>query len=916
MKKGGFLRNVLDTIRSNQANQGSQSGSSHPHAKATDYGNQLKSNHFSLAQVARHGFPENPTAFAFDPVQKLACIGTKSGALKIFGRPGVDVWVQHKPEYPVTHIKFIVNQGAIITVTADESIHLWSLCGPNLKLQFSANSNAISPSQSSCSKGPSPTVGSGMTSSTNPLTSTSSSLATAGTTSGGASSTQIGDPNFLIDHASSTNTSSLIDHQQSQQKYPEILHTLKFQREHITCLHLTLADKWLYIGTEKGNVHVANVETFELSGYSIAWNKAIELSRKNHPGSIIHLSECPQDTNKILIGYESGCIVLWDLKNKTAESRYYYTENLVSLAWHYEGKHFMAAHGDGSLVTWQKANPRPVNIVHPHAKSPSQQQQQSANSNNNAINLQQQQDSVQSLTSTFARSLNTNEYYKPINKVDWKTTKHQEQLLIFSGGLPHDGINSVSPLPQIQQQQELSVTPIFGSPPNASPGSRLTTPIPNSLGNSNNNLTTNASLSTPATCQSPISPSKSPLPLSAQGPTNRSASACSRQSTATTLGNPSSMFMGKQQQQRSTSLTVMLGKSITNLEMDDTIVDFITLCDNSPYENDTVEALAVIVLLSSDFIVIDLTTPTYPSFESPYPSSQLRDSPVTSMQYLADCNQDLIPFLYSSSQNVISGGPKRGYSEREWPINGGEWGQSMQSYPELVITGHADGSLKFWDMSSVNFDLISKVKTSRYFEKPNELPESMIIDISNNNANPTYNVASTIQSENPECNYFAIEKIEYYPTTKHLVVAGAMAQVIQFRLTKKDAHLPGELTTIPVESLKGPLTPGDQSLTGQQLPSLSKQHSLLRTKTPNLAAGPATTSSATSRRGPADSNSARFGGFQAELICLTSMIVSPVGSHKQLTGTSNIAPSSRKVSYYCHAPPKVTAIALNENHNM
>lgn len=52
--------------------------------------------------------------------------------------------------------------------------------------------------------------------------------------------------------------------------------------------------------------------------YVINWNKAIELSRKTHPGAIIHLSDCPCDANKLLIGYDSGILVLWDLRSRYA----------------------------------------------------------------------------------------------------------------------------------------------------------------------------------------------------------------------------------------------------------------------------------------------------------------------------------------------------------------------------------------------------------------------------------------------------------------------------------------------------------------------------------------------------------------------------------------------------------------------
>lgn len=45
----------------------------------------------------------------------------------------------------------------------------------------------------------------------------------------------------------------------------------------VTFCHLPFQSKWLYVGTERGNIHIVNVESFTLSGYVIMWNKAIEL---------------------------------------------------------------------------------------------------------------------------------------------------------------------------------------------------------------------------------------------------------------------------------------------------------------------------------------------------------------------------------------------------------------------------------------------------------------------------------------------------------------------------------------------------------------------------------------------------------------------------------------------------------------
>uniref|UniRef100_A0A0E9Q7T7 Lethal giant larvae homologue 2 domain-containing protein n=1 Tax=Anguilla anguilla TaxID=7936 RepID=A0A0E9Q7T7_ANGAN len=56
------------------------------------------------------------------------------------------------------------------------------------------------------------------------------------------------------------------------------------------------------------------------------WNKAIELSSKAHPGPVVHISDNPMDEGKLIIGFESGIVVLWDLKSKKADYRYTYDE--------------------------------------------------------------------------------------------------------------------------------------------------------------------------------------------------------------------------------------------------------------------------------------------------------------------------------------------------------------------------------------------------------------------------------------------------------------------------------------------------------------------------------------------------------------------------------------------------------------
>uniref|UniRef100_A0A1A8GUM6 Syntaxin-binding protein 5-like n=1 Tax=Nothobranchius korthausae TaxID=1143690 RepID=A0A1A8GUM6_9TELE len=504
----------------------------------------LQSEHFQLCKTVRHGFPYQPSSMAFDPVQKILAIGTQTGALRLFGRAGVECYCQHESGAAVIQLQFLINEGALVSALTDDSIHLWNL----------------------------------------------------------------------------------------RQKIPAILHSLKFNRERITYCHLPFQSKWLYIGTERGNIHIVNVESFTLSGYVIMWNKAIELSTKTHPGPVVHISDNPMDEGKLLIGFECGVVVLWDLKCKKADYRYNYDEAIHSVAWHHEGKQFVCSHSDGTLTTWNVRIPaKPAHIFTPHGKQPKDGKKP--------------------------------EPCKPILKVEYKTTRAGDPFMVLSGGLSYD-----------------------------------------------------------------------------------------------TVG-------------RRACLTVVHGKSTAVLEMDYPIVDFLTLCE-TPYPNDFQEPYAVVVLLEKDLVVIDLGQIGYPIFESPYPLS-IHESPVTCCEYFADCPSELIPALYS----VGSRQKRQGFSKKEWPISGGNWGQGTQSYPEIIITGHADGSIKFWDASALMLQVLYKLKTAKVFERARGKEEKPAADI---------------VDEDP----FAIQTLSWCPESRMLCVAGVSAHVIVYRFSKQ------EITTEVVELLE------------------------------------------------------------------------------------------------------------------
>lgn len=57
--------------------------------------------------------------------------------------------------------------------------------------------------------------------------------------------------------------------------FPSIL-LLLFPNCRPTALSWPFDSKWMYVGTDSGNIHMVNVENFVISGYCIYWSDAID----------------------------------------------------------------------------------------------------------------------------------------------------------------------------------------------------------------------------------------------------------------------------------------------------------------------------------------------------------------------------------------------------------------------------------------------------------------------------------------------------------------------------------------------------------------------------------------------------------------------------------------------------------------
>ncbi|XP_029432049.1 lethal(2) giant larvae protein homolog 1 isoform X2 [Rhinatrema bivittatum] len=91
----------------------------------------VKQELFAFNKTLEHGFPNQPSSLAFDPKLRIMAVGTKSGAVKIYGAPGVEFTGLHKETATVTQMHFLPGQGRLLSLLDDNTLHLWEIYQKN-----------------------------------------------------------------------------------------------------------------------------------------------------------------------------------------------------------------------------------------------------------------------------------------------------------------------------------------------------------------------------------------------------------------------------------------------------------------------------------------------------------------------------------------------------------------------------------------------------------------------------------------------------------------------------------------------------------------------------------------------------------------------------------------------------------------
>jgi len=288
---------------------------------------------FQFNQTLYHGFPHRPSALAYDRKLNLLAIGTREGSLRVYGRAGVEYYALVDQERKIDSIVFVENAAQLIIKCEDNSIHLYEI--------------------------PSAPI--------------------------------IGENVF---------NSELILIKSFEHFVVDLENDEKATSNRITTLTVHSSNSRIFIATsEDGAIHLLNTKKFELEQNSIALDKVQSQLPAEQPrllGAAEQILEHPLDSNLILIGYNRGQLVLWNLEQEKLEKFYSSGQQLESVCWASEsGDEFISSHNDGSYIVW--------------------------NINDNVQSSQQSKITYGPFPC------------KPINKIYGKSN---ENLIIFSGGMP------------------------------------------------------------------------------------------------------------------------------------------------------------------------------------------------------------------------------------------------------------------------------------------------------------------------------------------------------------------------------------------------------------------------------------------------------------------------------------------------
>ncbi|XP_051877144.1 lethal(2) giant larvae protein homolog 1 isoform X1 [Pristis pectinata] len=233
-------------------------------------------------------------------------------------------------------------------------------------------------------------------------------------------------------------------------------------------------------------------------------------------------------------------------------------------------------------------------------------------------------------------------------------------------------------------------------------------------------------------------------------------------------------------------ITIMQGKAQVTLDFTSRVIDFFTVHNIDPdqeYDNPR----ALLVLVEEELVAVDLQTPGWPTITPPY-LAPLHSSAITCSYHISNIPAKLW-------ERIISAGKQQNpqLSTVEWPINGGKNLAPEPVHNGLLLTGHEDGTVRFWDASGVSLKPLYKLATANIFQTDADHNEGF--PQCGEEEWPPFRKVGCFDpySDDPR---LGIQKISLCKYSSRLVVAGTAGQVIVMEFNDEKLERKISLSTV------------------------------------------------------------------------------------------------------------------------
>lgn len=228
------------------------------------------------------------------------------------------------------------------------------------------------------------------------------------------------------------------------------------------------------------------------------------------------------------------------------------------------------------------------------------------------------------------------------------------------------------------------------------------------------------------------------------------------------------------------TVSVKHGGTTKVLDLTSKVVDFFTVDKEGQEDSECADPVALVVLAEEELVVVDLCSEEWPSFALPCLSS-LHSSAITCTNHFANVPDHMWRKLLEAGHTQAAP-----CSAKPWPLTGGRVTGEAPSQHDLLVTGHEDGSVRFWDASGSCLRQLLTLRTARLFGAGENISHSAQDEDEEEEWLHFHKVGTfDPYSDDPR---LAVKKVLFCLQTGRLVVAGTAGQVACFTFDPEEAE--------------------------------------------------------------------------------------------------------------------------------